>query len=187
MGNERFSKLKIKSNAPLRAVARIQKVFGVKGEVKILSYSREIGEYEKISDLLRGKDDRNVVLCEIEKVEGRGNDIFLKFKGCDDRTDAEKIVGEYLFVEEQKRKRLPKGKYFDDEILDCTIVSEKGKVLGVVHDVVQYPTYKVYEVKTPRGIVIVPVVDEFIRSVDIIKKEIVVRPPEGLFDGTMAE
>ena len=157
------------------------------GEVKIHSYSRSIAEYERLTGVLRGINDRELVPCEIERVEGRGNEIFLKFKQIDDRTAAGKIVGEYLFVEETKRTQLPKGKYFDDDILDCTVIDEQGNTLGVVYDVVQYPASKVYEVKTDRGIVSMPAVEAFIRSVDIEKKKIIVRPPEGLFDGRMME
>ena len=67
------------------------------------------------------------------------------------------------------------------------MIDEQGNTLGVVYDVVQYPASKVYEVKTDRGIVSMPAVEAFIRSVDIEKKKIIVRPPEGLFDGRMME
>lgn len=179
--------MKTKPAVSLRAVARLQKVFGVKGEMKILSYSRNADEYGDISGLFRGQNDRDVVPCRIENVKSRGNDIFLKLKDIDDPVQAKKIIGEYLFVEEDQRKKLPQGKYFDDELLDCIVVNEQGRKLGVVHDVVEYPAHKVVEVKTADGMVIVPMVDEIILSIDVKKKEIVVRPPEGLFDGSALE
>ncbi len=185
--NERYSKLKTKNQTTLRAVAQVKKVFGIRGEVKIFSYSRSAPEYEKIFAMFRGRDDRHVVPCEIERVTTRGEEIYLKLKMIDDRTAAEQIAGEYLFVEEQHRKQLPSGKFFDDDLLGCVVRNEDGKELGTVHDVVQYPAHKVYEVKTKSGFIMVPVVDEIVLSVNIEKREIVVRPPEGLFEGTMLE
>lgn len=185
--NGRYSKLKTKIPGTLRAAAQILKPFGVKGELKIFSYSRGIDEYGNITNLLRGRNDQHVVPCEIESVKSRGDEVFIKLKGVDDRAKAEVIVGEYLFVEEQQRKQLPEGKFFDDDLLDCSVVTEQGKQLGVVHDVVRYPAQKVYEVKTQQGIVLVPAVGEIVLSVDLARRTIVVRPPEGLFDGVMLE
>jgi 16S rRNA processing protein RimM len=179
--------LKTKQTGNLRAVAHIRKVFGVKGEVKIFSYARSSDEYRNLQPLFRGKTEQDAVVCIIENVTMRGNDIYVKMEGIDDRTAAEGVIGQYVFVEEKHRKKLPPGKFFDDDILDCTIVSEEGKKFGTVYDVIQYPAHKVYVVTTKRGYVMMPAVAEIIRSVDIEKKEIVVRPPEGLFDGTMLE
>lgn len=179
--------MKTKSPGTLRAVAQILKPFGVKGELKIFSYSRGLDDYQNIPALLRGKNDQHVVACIIESVKMRGEELFVKLKEIDDRTAAERIVGEYLFTDEQHRQHLPEGKFFDDDLLDCDVVDEQGNMLGVIHDVVRYPAQKVYEVKTKERIVLLPAVAEFILSVDLEKKKIIVRPPEGLFEGTMLE
>jgi ribosomal 30S subunit maturation factor RimM len=43
----------------------------------------------------------------------------------------------------------------------------------------------VYTIRTKKGDVMLPAVREFVLNVDVEKKEIVVRPPEGLFHGEM--
>jgi len=171
----------------LRAVAHIRKVFGVKGEVKIHSYARTAEDYERIPALYLGKDENTIALCEVESVKQRGDELYLKLKGVDDRTKAEFLTGQFLFVEESQRKKLPKGKNFLDEILGCDVVGEDGKKFGILKRIDQYPAQQLYAVKTNRGEVLLPVVDEFILSVDVEKKEIIIRPPEGLFDGEMME
>ncbi|MDD8016803.1 MAG: ribosome maturation factor RimM [Bacteroidota bacterium] len=187
MENERYWKLKTNTAESLRAIARIGKVFGVRGEVKIFSYSRGLDEYKKLPKLFVGKNESSVVVYEIESVKNRGDELYVKLKGIDDRTQAELVVGQYLFVVESERKKLPSGKFFHDEIVGCVVVDEQGKKFGVVKDVQQYPAHPLYAVATKKGDVLMPAAGDIIQSVNIKRKEIVVHPPEGLFDGEMAE
>lgn len=170
---------------PLRAVAQIRKIFGLNGEMKIESFARTMEEFEQMENVLIGSDEHTAVPCGIESAKMRGNDIYLKLRGVDDKTAADRIRGLYLFVEESKRKTLPKEKFYIDELIGCTVKSETGKAYGTISSVDAYPAQMVYTVRTRRGPVMLPAVREFIVNVDVEKKEIIVRPPEGLFDGDM--
>jgi 16S rRNA processing protein RimM len=170
---------------PLRAVAQIRKIFGVRGEMKIESFARTAKEFTQLDQLLLGMNELDAVPCEIESVKERGSEIYLKLRGIDDKTAADQIRGQYLFVEESLRKQLPKEKFFIDELIGCAVVSENGRTFGTIRSVDAYPAQMIYTVRTKRGDVLLPAVREFIVNVDVEKKEIVVRPPEGLFDGEM--
>jgi 16S rRNA processing protein RimM len=171
----------------LCAVGVIAKVFGVKGEVKVHSYSRSYDEFEKLRFVLAGKSDDKVVERTIEKVSPRGNDIYIKFQDVNDRNASEALVGHFLFVEETARKRLAPGEFFVDDIIGMFVYDLQKKMLGVVRDVVRYPAHDVYVVKTGRGEVMVPAVADIVRAVDVKNRTIMIDPPEGLFDGHVEE
>lgn len=166
-------------------MAQIRKIFGVRGEMKIESFARTMEEFETLKDVLLGTGDQDVVPCEIESVKMRGDEIYLKLRGIDDKTAADQIRGQYLFVEESLRKTLPKEKFYIDELIGCAVKNETGKVYGTISSVDAYPAQMVYTVRTKQGPVMLPAVREFIVNVDVEKKEIIVRPPIGLFDGDM--
>lgn len=171
----------------LCAIGVIAKVFGVKGEVKVHSYSRSYDEFEKLRFVLAGKSDDKVVERTIEKVSPRGNDIYIKFQDVNDRNASEALVGHFLFVEETARKRLAPGEFFVDDIIGMFVYDLQKKMLGVVRDVVRYPAHDVYVVKTGRGEVMVPAVADIVRAVDVKNRTIMIDPPEGLFDGHVEE
>jgi 16S rRNA processing protein RimM len=160
-------------------------VFGVKGEIKIRSFARTAEEFEGLQQTFIGKNETATEPCVIESVRMRGDDIYLKIKGIEDRTTAEPFRTFYLFVEESQKKQLPEEKFFIDDLIGCVLVSEEGKEFGTVISVDALPAQMVYTVKTSNGDVMFPAVPEFVLSVDVEKKEIVVRPPEGLFEGEM--
>jgi 16S rRNA processing protein RimM len=177
-----YLKLKI-DREQLRAIAKITKVFGVRGEVKLYSYARTVEEFQSLQRVLCGVSEANTVFCEIENVRTRGDDIYVKFKNIDDRTASEKLVGKFLFVEELERKQLPKGSFFIDELVGCEVRNVNGKKLGVLKAIDEYPGQKIYVVTTPNGEVLMPGVKEIVHSVDIKGKIIIVTPPGGMFDG----
>ena len=169
----------------LRAVGVIAKVFGVKGEVKVHSYSRSYDEFEKLGSVLAGKSEEKAVERKIEKVSPRGKDIYIKFQNVNDRNASEALVGHFLFVEEKARKRLAPGEFFVDDIIGMTVCDPEKKMLGIVQDVVRYPGQDVYIVKTGRGDVMVPAVRDIVREVDVKNRTIMIDPPEGLFVGNV--
>lgn len=177
--------MKTKHTQPLRAIARIVGLFGVRGEMKIVSYARTAEEFEGLKNTFVGKNETETEQRAIDSVRKRGNDIYIKLQGVDDRTAAESFKNLYVFVEESEKKLPPKEKFFIDDLVGCMLVNEKGKQLGDVISVDALPAQMVYTVKTEQGNVMFPAVPEFVLSVDVEKKEIVVRPPEGLFDGEM--
>lgn len=177
--------MKTKKTQPLRAIAKVTSVFGIRGEVKIFSYVRTADEFENLKNIFCGEDETNAVPCKIASVKVRGNDIYLKLAEYADRTAAESLRGKFLFVEEKHRKQLPPGKFFVDDIIGCTVVNEDGNTLGVVASVNALPLQTIYTVRTEKGDVMMPTAKEFILSVNVEKKEIIVRLPEGLFSGEM--
>ncbi len=170
----------------LRAIAQITKVFGIKGEVKIYSYARSADEYREIENIFVGREPTKVEQRTIEKIQTRGNDIYIKFFGVDDRNTAETLQHTYIFVEEQQRKKLPQGSFYLDEVIGLHVVDEEGKELGKVREVTKNSTYSFYIVETPKGDVYVPAVSEIIKKINLAQKKIIVSPPEGMFSGEMA-
>jgi 16S rRNA processing protein RimM len=169
----------------LRAIAKLRKVFGLRGEFKIDSYSRTAEEFETVDEIVMGMNEHSTVPCKIESVKKRGEEICLKLVGVDDKTSADMLRGQYLFVEESRRIKLSDKQFFVDELIGCSVVDERGTVLGMVSSIETSPAHTVYNVRTSAGYVMLPVVPEFIMKVEIEKKKIIVRPPEGMFTGKM--
>lgn len=171
------------SHQTLYAVGVIAKVFGVKGEVKVHSYSRSLEEYEGLVTVLVGKSEEGAVSREIEQVVPRGNDIYIKFRDISDRNASELLIGHFLFVEESQRRLLASGEYFVDDIVGLEVRDGRKNLLGVVKEVMNYPAHDVYVVQADGGDVMVPAVREIIRAVDLKNRTMTIDPPEGLFEG----
>jgi 16S rRNA processing protein RimM len=169
--------------ADLLAVGRIAKVFGVKGEVVIQLLTDSPERFRDLTHLRLGTDPGSTRRIGIRctSVEPRG--VRLRIRGVDDRSAAELLVGQFLFVDERDRIDLPEGRYFVHDIVGLTVEEETGAALGTIQEVMKYPAHDVYVVRRPDGSrVQIPAVPAFVVGIDLSARTMRVRLIEGMTD-----
>jgi len=163
-------------------LGKITKTFGLEGGVKCFSLTDFPTERFQPRTKLSLLDERTNQRKEVtlKSFRDSGPFYFLSFEGIDDISEAEKLQG--FFVEIEKGKApLPQGHYRLNDLLECEVKDEKGTLLGKVSEVLAYSTVKTLRVRRDGAKdFFVPFVDEFIKSVDIEKKTIVIHVIEGL-------
>lgn len=95
-----------------------------------------------------------------------------------DATSAERFVGATFFAPREELDVEP-GEYLDVDLVGCAVVGTDGTRYGSVQRVDHYPASDMLVI----GGRLLPMVRAFIRSIDVMKKEIVVDDlPAGLLD-----
>lgn len=165
-------------------LGRINGVFGVKGWVKVFSYTepREaLADYQQAYCSLADQDDWQAV--QIEAGQRHGKTVILKLQGVNDREAAAAYVGQDVGVPRTALAELPEGQYYWADLLGCVVHDLDGSALGSVTDLLETGANDVLQVKTPQGIELIPwVLDDIVRTVDMAKQLIVVDWQLGYFD-----
>lgn len=91
--------------------------------------------------------------------------------------EAAPLVGELLYVPEEDLPPLEEDEYMVRDLIGLEVYDEGGRRLGVVEEVIEAPAHDLYRV----GKAMVPAVKEFILSIDLETKRMVIRPIPGLF------
>jgi 16S rRNA processing protein RimM len=164
----------------LYAVGTIVKAIGIAGEVVVQPMTDFPARFRKLRLLWMGGDNVSAAETAVETAVVSPRGIRLKLKGIDDRTAAERLRGKLLFVDETHRAKLSRGQYFVHDIVGLAVSEEGGGDLGTVADVLRYPASDVYVVRGERGEILIPAVKEFIRSVDLGTRRMIVRLIEGM-------
>ncbi len=175
--------MKAEHRQSLYAAGKIVKVFGIKGEVKVYSYARTPDEYAALETVTVGSNDQTTCERIIDSARGRGGDVYVKFRGIDDRNAAQDIVNHFIYIDEERRKPPQAGRYYVHDLIGCRVQTVEGRELGTLKDVMNAPGGTLYVVATSSGDVLMPAVREFIADVNIASKAVTVTPPEGLFEG----
>lgn len=160
-------------------VGKIVTTHGIKGEVKIKVETNDLGRFEKGNKLYLGIDEKNIKQeIIIDNVRYQKNMILLSFNNIQNINDVLEYVGLNLYVDIDEVR--VDGEIYYDDLIDCACFVGDEKI-GVVTDVMEVPQGEILRIKLNSGKkVLVPYVDEFIESVDIDKKEIIINPIEGL-------
>ena len=164
----------------LLAVGVVVKAFGIRGEVVVEPLTDHPARFRKLRSVRIGPaaaTTREMQIAETA-VEPRG--VRLRFADVADRDAAERLVGEYLFVEPSQRVRLPKGRYFVHQVIGLAVVTEEGEAAGRVRDVLKFPAHDVYVVEHHGREYMIPGVKEFILAIEPRRGTIRVRLIEGL-------
>lgn len=154
------------------SVARIGKTHGVKGFIKVVSFS---GEYDHLFELREAaavsKQGKEKPL-RIEEVRPFGGQVLVKFAGFDSPEEARALSGCELVADSSFAAPLKGDEYYIKDLIGCTLYyqgEEKGKVLGVA----ETGQADLLEVKTGEGVFrYVPLKSEYIGTVDTGKGSI---------------
>ncbi len=166
-------------------LGRFVKAFGLRGELKLYASDDFWPEAFDSRSLFIAREsdpdhERSVV---IEYGKPHGAQYVVKIEGVDERTDAEELVGEDLFLDgEQIDVPLPERER-PHQAMGMTVLTDEGRVIGTVTNVLYGPEQSVYEVTGENGkVALIPAVPAFIVKRDEEKKEIVIRLIPGLID-----
>ncbi len=102
-----------------------------------------------------------------------------RFKDVSDRNGAEALLGCAVLIKETERAALPDGEYYVDQLLGMPVVTDAGRPLGELSDVLTSPAHDVYV--TTLGAMI-PVAGDYIVDIDLDGRKITVRDVPGLID-----
>lgn len=116
-------------------VGRISGLYGVKGWVKVFSYTRPRQNILDYSPwyLKQGKTWKPVELQE-GRVHGEG--IVAHLVGCDDRELARELLKADIAISRQQLPALDDGYYWAD-LMKCQVVTRKGVELGQVEQMLE--------------------------------------------------
>lgn len=151
----------------LLAVGQVEKAFGIRGEVVIRLLTDSPERFRRLHAVRIGRDAEAARPATVDAVAVEGRGVRLHLKGVDDRTAAEALRGQYLFVDRRHRARLKPGRHFVHEIVGLTVEDERGVRHGVVKEVLKLPAQDVYVIAEAGREYMLPAVREFIREIDL--------------------
>jgi len=172
---------------PTIVVGRITKAHGLKGELAIDVRSDNPDRFVPDATLFL-EDGRRLT---IERVHLHGRRLLLTFAEAKDRSSAERLQGELLLIPESWLPELPQGEYWPFQLEGCEVVTEGGRALGTVAEVVPNPANDLWVARGADGAeTLIPAIHDVVAAVDIAGKRIVVRDVPGITEpdeGDLAE
>ena len=109
-------------------LGQIVNVKGLKGEVKVNSFTDDNTKFERIKKVMVRRKD-GLSEYEIEKVGYHKNQVILKFKKVDTIEEAEKLRNAYIVVDREVLGELPEGVYYIADLIGLEVYTEDGEYL----------------------------------------------------------
>jgi 16S rRNA processing protein RimM len=143
-------------------VGKISGVFGVKGWLKIFSYTSPKENILNYSPWLLEKAGE---VKTVEVVDGnlQGGGVIAQIKGVNDRNQAETLLGYEIFIRREQLPETSEGEYYWSDLIGLEVETTDGVALGVVDSLLETGANDVLIVKGERE-----------RAVPFIKGQVIV-------------
>jgi len=160
-------------------IATITTTSGLTGDVRLRPLSRFFDDYIENKDLMLGFTPDASENIQLEVVRGVGKKRRFKFTGVNSISDAEKIVGQTIYIHAEKEDGI---NLIGKELLGFEVFAESGDFVGTLKDVMWLPSNDAYVIKNGQKELLIPVVPEVVKGVDYDQGIIVISPMDGLLD-----
>jgi 16S rRNA processing protein RimM len=171
------------TSAEFITLARVVKTQGRRGEVAGEIYSTVPDRFAagmKLQALARDGRRREV---EVEELWPHKGLLVFKFAGVDSISEAEALVGSELQVPRSQRSQLNAGWNYVSDLVGC-LVFDRDREIGRIEDVQfgagEAPLLIVRDAAAK--LVEIPFAEAFIESVDVQRKQVRMKLPEGLLE-----
>ena len=159
----------------LLEVGRVTGPHGIRGKLRVQLYSGDAGGAFQVRRVWLS--DREFEVVEAQRAGGCA---LFSLRGIDSEEEARDLAGARVSVLREELPDLPEDEFYWVDAVGCSLVDEAGEPIGEVTGVMSGAAHDWLVVVRPDGEeAYLPVVEAFVRKVDIPARRIVASPPEG--------
>lgn len=165
-------------------VAKIVNTRGLRGELKVISYTDFPEERFKSGAELQifktEKDEVPVQTVTVKNAKEYKGSFIVTLEGMNSINDVEKFKGMILKVEEDQLQDLEEGEFYLHQIIGLDVIENDQKI-GTIKEVLSYGPNDVWVVKrSNQNDLLLPYLKDVILNVDLEQGAVQVSVPEGL-------
>jgi 16S rRNA processing protein RimM len=119
---------------------------------------------------------------EIESFRRQHGRCIAKFKGIDTISEVERYVGKEIKIAADTLPAVEEGWFYTFQLKGCRVYAADGEYIGEVTDVLDAGGSQILKVDRENEETLIPFAQEYLKSIDLDQRKIVVDLPEGLLD-----
>jgi len=160
-------------------MGKVTSVYGVKGWVKVYSYTQPKENLAKYKVWLLQKNGVEQTV-RVKQCKVHGNGLVAYIEGYDDRERAKELAESFIKIDIAELPDLAKGEYYWHQLEGLKVLTDNQILLGKVHHMMETGSNDVLVVRKCAGSLdgkerLIPYLpDQVVKSIDLDKKEIVV-------------
>lgn len=166
----------------LLEIGKIVNTHGLRGEVKVVPWTDSAEDFEYIENVfLKIKSEYKPLT--IENIKYQKSNLIVKFAEINDINEVLPYKGMTVYADRDELGELPEGVHYIVDLIGLSVVTESGEEIGTIADVFNTGASDIYDVKREgKKNLLLPVIDDVVKKVDIENGRVTVNIMEGLDD-----
>lgn len=163
-------------------LGKIAKKFSFKGEVLIYLDTDEPELYENLESVFV-EYNKNLVPFFIENSSFHKNDFLrVKFEDVDNEEEADAILNHEVYLPLSMLPKLEGNKFYFHEVIGFEIEDKRLGVFGKIVSINDTSAQPLFEVINGNVEILIPMIDQFLVTIDRENKKVIMDLPEGLVE-----
>ena len=152
-------------------VGAISGAKGLKGEVLIKYFAQNPSVFKNYSYIFIGPLRAKY---SIDRCTSQKENISVTFNEINDRTEAEKLKGQEIFIEKTQLKDLTEDEWYHQDLIGLKVETLEGKKLGIIKAIYNFGAGDILEIKlTNNKIEMIPFNKDFVLDIILNDKVII--------------
>jgi 16S rRNA processing protein RimM len=179
------SKPSASQSSSLIRIGRIAGTHGLRGAVRFRPDYPESDSIRAVERIFLAAGDDAVDAREYRIIEGtphtRGM-MRLMLEGITDANLAESLIGKNVFADERDLPPPEANQFYYRDVVGCEVFLTDGTRIGAIEDVIATGANEVFVVRGDGKEVLVPVIEDVVKEIDVASKRVVIEAIPGLLD-----
>ena len=156
-------------------IGQILAPWGVKGKLKIEVVTDFPQRFAPASKVYVNRQPMT-----IDSTEWHKGKLIIKLNQIDTVEAAQRLGGQPIEIHHSQLYPLPEEQYYHFQIIGLEVWTTQGELLGKVTEILTAESNDNYVVSGARGEILIPAIEDVVKSIDLARGRITIEPIEGL-------
>lgn len=156
-------------------IGKVGKPFGIKGEIRVIAYTESTEAFFRSEVLVIDNESYRT-----RSVRPHKGGLLVSLEGIDTPEQAKEFTGNLIKTDPGNLPPKEEDEYYWYELIGMAVHTHEGRFLGTVKTLIRTGANDVLEVHGELGEILLPMIDDVIREIDLERGLVIVDPLEGL-------
>ncbi|MFC1981872.1 ribosome maturation factor RimM [Chloroflexota bacterium] len=156
-------------------IGKILSPWGVKGKLKVEVTTDLPQRFIPFSEVYVGRQPMTITSTNWHKGKA-----IITLNTVDSIEDAEKLRGQLVEIQPDQLHPLPRGQYYHFQLIGLDVWTTQGELLGNITEILPTPGNDNYVVRGAKGEILIPAIEDVVKSIDLDKGCLTIEPIKGL-------
>jgi len=156
-------------------VGRILAPWGIQGKLKVEVITDFPERFAPSSQVYINQQP-----VTIDRAEWHKGKLVIKLDAINSAEEAQKLRGQYLEIPANQLRPLPEGQFYLFQVIGLEVQTTQGELLGIITEILSAESNDTYVVSGDRGEILIPAIEDVIKSIDLDSGLMTIQPIFGL-------
>jgi 16S rRNA processing protein RimM len=163
-------------------IGEVVRSHALRGTVKVRVVADTMEEFSRLRNVQLQRGDQALGEYVIENLQIANGGLLVKFRGVDDRNQAEHLRGAAVMMALAECPAPAPDEFYHFDLIGLPVFTASDEPVGDIVEILRYPANDVWVIRQGASEKLIPAIDSVIQKVDLPNRRVIITPMPGLLE-----